>query len=35
MSLEFENTGSTRAQIYRSVGQGLKVFHNHSSPDLE
>jgi len=35
MSFEFEENVTKQTGIYRNLGQGLKVFHEHDFADVE
>ena len=35
MSTEFEEKVTGRAQVYRELGQGIKVLHEHARADVE
>ncbi len=35
MSTEYEEKVTKKTKIYRKVGQGIKIFHEHQYPDVE
>jgi len=35
MSTEFEEKVTKRTQVYRDLGQGLKIFHEHPRAEVE